>query len=1074
MRRANALARLLVFSLLLAGAAAGPVRADSWAQFLVHPAMRVLGLKEGSATLESLATDRVVLRDVRLSPELTAERVEVTFDPLQVLRGRVEAVRIQGARAHIAFGPNGGIHIRGLPEPKPAPMPDGAEAPPGRMVFPLQSLLLEDARLTLDVPGLPGGPVRAEATLRARFAAGIQATGALALHHGGAEARLALAEARARQDAEGAWQVALNGALDAQGGGVAAAGPLTLKASAGEAVKAALAWQPAQASLPDGMTLAGLSLKAEVGVSPGQDPVIIATLAANQAAGDGWQVAHPQIRVSGTPSDVRLAISTAAQDKPLNVRVERGPGIRINANGAVVIDWLTPILRAAGLPLHGSGEAVVLLSLRLPEGPLTDPATLDSADADGLVSLALKDIRWGELAAADTVDGRLTLNAAANTGRIRAPEGLRVTGLNLSEAIRNRLPPLLAPLLAEPVFAAYGGPELGSPEIGLKRTSDGSIQAESTLALRLGNPAFGLLAEGKLQATLPAEGPPRLTSEALTLRLVDTALGAMRASGEFAIADLDATPESLSATVTLAARTKGSPDPAVQFAQADLDATVGLDWQTKQLTVDLHPGSRARLLGLSGRTVRLTSPTVLQLAGERDQRLTVDLTEGDIAGGLRFRRVSGAFTAREAGHDAQSAAFDLDGLRIDLAPDSYRLRIADGAVRVPNLSLVADRLRAEVRLGRNGADDGGRLVVGRIRHAADRPAVVPLRLQLDLADRGEALGFTGRLTDLERRIAFTVEGAHNLTTGTGHARFFAPLLFLPDVLQPAQLFPAAANLILDTNAAITLNANASWSPKGLTQRGKLSLSFDHMDTAELSLRGAVAEVELASLVPPATAGPQRITISRLDVGVPLTLGIVSLDMRSLQDIRLHLEQFDLFGGQVRAEPLRLNAETLSFATVLEVDGIDLSQALRFADFGEFWAEGRLAGRIPIVAQGGEMLVQGARLETQTPGRLRYRPVAISDALEDANEATDLVVQALKDFRYERFVIELDEQDAEDLMIRLHFAGQSANPLTRGGITLDPMPIEININLEGPMRQILNDAVDDTSDITSYSWTEQGS
>jgi hypothetical protein len=57
------------------------------------------------------------------------------------------------------------------------------------------------------------------------------------------------------------------------------------------------------------------------------------------------------------------------------------------------------------------------------------------------------------------------------------------------------------------------------------------------------------------------------------------------------------------------------------------------------------------------------------------------------------------------------------------------------------------------------------------------------------------------------------------------------------------------------------------------------------------------------------------------------------------------------------------------------------------------------------------------------------------------------------------------------MIRLHFAGRSARPLTRGGITLDPVPIEININLEGPMRQILNDAVDDTSDITNYSWTE---
>ena len=67
MRPAAAPARLLL-AVMLAWLAAGPAWAQqSWAQFLVHPAMRVLGLKDGSATLESLATDRIVLRNVHLS-----------------------------------------------------------------------------------------------------------------------------------------------------------------------------------------------------------------------------------------------------------------------------------------------------------------------------------------------------------------------------------------------------------------------------------------------------------------------------------------------------------------------------------------------------------------------------------------------------------------------------------------------------------------------------------------------------------------------------------------------------------------------------------------------------------------------------------------------------------------------------------------------------------------------------------------------------------------------------------------------------------------------------------------------
>ncbi|MCB9928580.1 MAG: YdbH domain-containing protein [Alphaproteobacteria bacterium] len=954
------------------------------------------------------------------------------------------------------------------------------------MTFPLRSLLLRQARLTLN---LPQGPVRVEGTLRARFAAGVAATGSLSLHHALGEARLSVDEARASQGPDGAWSLALTGALALAGQQARAEGPLALSAAFGKARRVAVTWTPPRANLPGGLTLQGLSLRAEAAQAPGtaptpSAPTLSVRLAAEQGSGDGWAVARPQIDLDGSPNDLRLTLASATQDQPLTVHWQRGAETLLTANGTVIVDWVAPILRAAGLPLYGSGQAVTLLSLRLPDGPLAEPATWDGAVANGVVSLALKGLRWGDEAAMDSVNGRLVFQGAANRGRVRVPEGLRIAGLTVAEPIRARLPPLLAPLLRQPVFAAYGGPLLGSPEIAVERASDGTITAAGELALRLGNPVFAVRTEGGLRATLPPAGPPRLAADALTLRLVDTRLGKMRASGEFAFRDLEATPGNAHARLTLAARSSGTPDPSVRFAEADLDATLALDWRGERLTLHLAPGSRARLLALEGRTLRLTKPseksgtTELRLAAGDDQRLTIDLARGGVSGALRFAPVTGGFTARDVQQAAHGAKFRLSGFRVDLAPHSHRLRVGDGEIRVPNLSLVADRIRADLRLGQESGQgkghDAGQVVIGRIRHAVARPAVVPLRLALNLTEAGDRLGFAGRLTDQGNRIAFTVKGAHDLATGTGSVRVRAPLLFLPNVLQPADLFPSAANLVLDANAAVTLDGAARWSAKGLTQHGRLSVSVDHVTTAELSVSGAVASVELASLVPPATAGPQRITIGRLNVGVPLSLGVIAFDMRSLQDVRLHLEQFDLFGGRVRAKPLRLNTETLSFDTVLEIDGIDLSQALRFAEFGEFRAEGVLAGRIPIVARDGEMLVRGARLETTKPGRIRYTPIAVDHALKQANEATDLVVQALKDFRYDRFAIDLDEQDAEELTIGLHFSGRSARPLTRDGITLDPLPIEINIKLEGPMRQILNDAVDDTSDITSFSWTEEGS
>ncbi|MCB9928581.1 MAG: hypothetical protein H6844_04070 [Alphaproteobacteria bacterium] len=119
MRRVAALTRLLVLSVLLAGLVAPPVRAESWAQFLVRPLLQALGLDESAATLETLGTDRAVLTGVRLGPALTARRVEVTFDPLQLVRGRVDAVRIFGAEGAIDFNADGNPVIPGLRLPNP-------------------------------------------------------------------------------------------------------------------------------------------------------------------------------------------------------------------------------------------------------------------------------------------------------------------------------------------------------------------------------------------------------------------------------------------------------------------------------------------------------------------------------------------------------------------------------------------------------------------------------------------------------------------------------------------------------------------------------------------------------------------------------------------------------------------------------------------------------------------------------------------------------------------------------------------------------------------------------------------
>ncbi len=1039
--------------------------ADSWAQFLVHPAMLALGIDDGEATLESLGIDRIVLRDVRFSDAVQADRIVVTFDALDVIEGKLKTVSIDGARVRARVDAEGNLAIDGLPLGS-----TDTQSSDEPMRFPLAALTLRNAEVTVDSP--LAGPVSARTSLGASFGEVVEARGELALAHDAGDVELTGFTITATPGAGGAWRITIDGRLVAAGNGASASGPIRLTGAMGDAHTVEFSWAPERVQLPDGVALDAVAIEAEAVLPTSGSPSLTATLQAQQATGPDWQVTAPRIDLSGTPADLAAKITTADQEKPFNIRLQRDADSHLSMNGVVQIDWLTPLARATGFPVYGQGEATVALSLRTEGDIATNAASLQFAAADGLMSLALRGVRWGDLVAMEEVSGRIIGQAQQDQIRMRLPEGLRIVGLALSDEVRDRLPPLLAPLVEESVFVAYGGPTLGSPEIRVQRRTDGSYSLESSMAVRLGNPAFGLLTEGVFAVELPPAGDPVLTSPRLTLRLVDTQIGAMRASGELQIENLTATPDAASATLAFFGRTGGSPDPAIHFAQGDLDLRAKVQWAGQRLSAEFENGGQARLLGLSGRTIRMTGPTVVRLAKDREQYLAFDAASGELTGNLDFDRVAGAFTAREAPRGAESAKFRLDGLSIDILPHAVGIRVRDGQISTPNPPILASDITVDIAAGSGLKNRSGRLTIGRISHAVANPFMVPMRLQLDVTDRGKALAFNGRLADLKQRIAFTVTGEHYLEKGTGQARFHAPLLFLPNVLQPADLFPGARGLILDANAQITLDASASWTPRGLRQSGTLAFSFEHLQTAELTLRNAIAAIDFANMVPPVTAGPQRITIGKLDVGVPLTLGVVEFEMKSLDDIRLHLRQFDLFGGQVSAAPLQLDPVNLSFGTVLNVEGIDLGQALRFAEFGELKAEGELSGQIPIVQVNGEMLIQGARLETLRPGRIRYSAAGIGDALEKANQATDLLVQALKDFRFDKVAIGLDERDAEELRIQLHIAGESAQPLTYDGVTLDRLPIEININLEGPMRQILNDAADDTANITSYTWTEE--
>ena len=110
-------------------------------------------------------------------------------------------------------------------------------------------------------------------------------------------------------------------------------------------------------------------------------------------------------------------------------------------------------------------------------------------------------------------------------------------------------------------------------------------------------------------------------------------------------------------------------------------------------------------------------------------------------------------------------------------------------------------------------------------------------------------------------------------------------------------------------------------------------------------------------------------------------------------------------------------------------------------------DGTLSGAVPVVLAGRSVRIESARLATETPGSLRWRPDDAPSALSASDTPASLVVRALEHFRYQKLGVTLDGQLGGDLMLELNLTG--ANPDLYGG-----HPVELNLTLTGALDTIV--------------------
>ncbi|HET7086766.1 MAG TPA: YdbH domain-containing protein [Rhizomicrobium sp.] len=271
---------------------------------------------------------------------------------------------------------------------------------------------------------------------------------------------------------------------------------------------------------------------------------------------------------------------------------------------------------------------------------------------------------------------------------------------------------------------------------------------------------------------------------------------------------------------------------------------------------------------------------------------------------------------------------------------------------------------------------------------------------------------------------------HTMATGSGTAHIDAPkITFTAEGEQPADLSPLLVAL-RRAEGTTAFTGDVDWTPQAITSRGKLTvLSLDFM-TPLGKAHAVKSDILLISLLPPATAPGQSLTISRIDWTLPFS----AVDIRfgfGPTTVQLAKADTDIAEGHAS-----LGAITLSLANpgkvegAAEIKGISLNALVTASNLGgKVKLEGKVSGHIPFAMGPDGFRIINGHVAADGPGRLSVdRSLwAQGEAAISSNAVQDFAYQALEYLAFDQMSADLNSVANGRLQIVFRIKGKSAPP-----------------------------------------------
>lgn len=371
-------------------------------------------------------------------------------------------------------------------------------------------------------------------------------------------------------------------------------------------------------------------------------------------------------------------------------------------------------------------------------------------------------------------------------------------------------------------------------------------------------------------------------------------------------------------------------------------------------------------------------------------------------------------------------------------------------------NFIAKDISAHVTAWMNGNTVyEGKAKIGQLIHNVRIPYFIPVAVSVEMAPlsrQQDMTGFAGTVRDPAGIIDAKIAGTYNSAVNTGEIVFnMPPKTLQPNVLSLANLFPYSQAFFDNGFGTVGLAADVSFASVDGTfaaqTRGQLFLKDFSCMVAGNTIEGINGVIALDSLSP-LTWKAQKISVASINVGLPLTNGVLVTSLDKNSNFTLNSAEWDLAGGHVVSSPFTMSLGDLSTDVTLQARGLDLGQLFKIAPMDGLEATGAVDGTLPLSIRNGSFAIVDGVLQTTAPGTIRYNPKNVPSFLQNSKSQQLIALKvALSAFNYDSLRMTIDGQLDKTQKISLQVKGK--NPLFYSG-----HPVNFNLNVEGPIESIL--------------------